>query len=66
MQCGRSDECVGYLQAACLRTTGDLWYNNGGFGAVVQRIGHIPSKDTMLVRFQPALPNLPGGAFFVL
>ena len=26
-------------------------------GAVVQRIGHIPSKDTMLVRFQPALPN---------
>ena len=26
------------------------------FGAVVQRIGHIPSKDTMLVRFQPALP----------
>ncbi len=26
-------------------------------GAVVQRIGHIPSKDTMLVRFQPALPE---------
>ena len=25
-------------------------------GAVVQRIGHIPSKDTMLVRFQPASP----------
>ena len=25
-------------------------------GPVVQRIGHIPSKDTMLVRFQPGLP----------
>ena len=31
-------------------------------GAVVQRIGHIPSKDTMLVRFQPALPHLRLGS----
>lgn len=26
-------------------------------GAIVQRIGHRPSKSTMLVRFQLALPN---------
>ncbi len=26
------------------------------YGVVVQRIGHIPSKDTMMVRFHPALP----------
>ena len=28
------------------------------YGAVVQRIGHIPSKDTMLVRFQLASPEV--------
>ena len=27
-------------------------------GAIVQRIGHIPSKDTMLVRFQLASPEV--------
>lgn len=27
------------------------------YGAIVQRIGHRPSKSTMLVRFQLALPN---------
>ncbi len=38
------------------------------FGVVVQRIGHIPSKDTMMVRFHPALPpdmlKTPIRAFF--
>lgn len=28
-----------------------------GVGAIVQRIGHRPSKSTMLVRFQLALPD---------
>ena len=28
-----------------------------GSALVVQRIGHIPSKDTMLVRFQPGVPK---------
>ena len=28
-----------------------------GSALVVQRIGHIPSKDTMLVRFQPRVPD---------
>ena len=27
------------------------------YGAIVQRIGHRPSKSTMLVRFQLALPE---------
>lgn len=39
------------------------------FGVVVQRIGHIPSKDTMMVRFHPALPpdmlKTPIRAFFL-
>ena len=35
-----------------------VWYNIGN-GPIVQRIGHRPSKSTMLVRFQLGPPEQP-------